>query len=55
MSRLREDYQSGSAGYAPFTVNDCLIRKCLRDENHVDKKVCLSNDNATSVGCGGMT
>ena len=55
MSHSREDYQSGSAGYAPFTVNDCLTSKSLRDENHVDKKVCLSNDNAMRVGCGGMT
>ena len=39
MSHSREEYQSGSAGYAPFTVNDCLICKSLRYENHADMKV----------------
>jgi hypothetical protein len=39
VSHSREVYQSGSAGYAPFTVNDSLISKSFSDENRADKKV----------------
>jgi len=39
VSHLREVYQSGSADYAPCTVNDCLISKSFSNENRADKKV----------------
>ena len=65
MSHSRENYHSRSAGYASFTVNDCLISKSLRDENHADMKVDEEDDEAGSFSvqgesamrlrCGGMT